>query len=312
LGLFSLVCEEERPIIEAICWLPIFECRHCQEQISFALHWHSFDQLAGAKSFSKVNLRSGYHQIKIGPEDVPKTTFSTRYRLYEYLIMSFGLTNALAYFIYLMNFIFIPGLDKFVVVFNDDILIYSKNEEKHEKHLQIILQRLWENQIYAKFNKCAFWLKEVPFFGHVISVKGIAIDPNKVQEVLDWKSLKSVTQICSFLRLEGYYHWFIQNFSKIAKPMNKLLEKDARFKWSQECEEVFLTLKKLLTTAPILAQPDIDKPFDVYCDASGMGKGVLMQDGHAIAYASRQLRCHEEHYPTHDPELLTVVYALNV
>jgi hypothetical protein len=227
--------------------------------------------------------------------------------------MLFGLTNAPTHFMYLMNSVFIPDLDKFVMVFIDNILIYSKNEEEHEKHVRIILQRHREHQLYAKFCKCAFWLKEVPFLGHVISAEGIVVDPSKVQEVLDWKSPKSVMQIRSFLRLAEYYRRFIPNFSKISKPMTKLLEKNAKFKWSQECEEVFLTLKKLLTTAPVLAQPDIEKPFDVYCDASGTGiGGVLMQDGHAIPYASRQLRHHEEHYPTHDLELLAVVHALKV
>jgi hypothetical protein len=212
-----------------------------------------FDQLAGAKVFSMVDLRSGYHQIKIHPEDVPKTAFSTRYGLYEYLVMSFGLTNAPAHFMYLMNSVFKPELDKFVIVFIDDILIYSKSEEEHAQHLRLILQRLRDHQLYAKFSKCAFWLKEVPFLGHVISAEGIAVDPSKIQEVLDWKSPKSVTQICSFLRLAGYYCRFIPNFSKIAKPMAQLLEKEANFKWSLQCEEAFLTLKKLLTTAPVLA-----------------------------------------------------------
>jgi hypothetical protein len=175
-----------------------------------------FDQLAGAKVFSKVDLRSGYHQIKIRPEDVPKTAFSTRYGLYEYLVMLFGLTNAPAHFMYLMNSVFMSELDKFVVVFIDDILIYSKSEEEHAHHLRLILQRLRDHQLYAKFSKCAFWLKEVPFLGHVISAEGIAVDPSKVQEVLDWKSTKSVTQIRSFLGLAGYYHRFIPNFSKIA------------------------------------------------------------------------------------------------
>jgi hypothetical protein len=214
---------------------------------------------------------------------------------------------------YSMNSVFMPELDKFGMVFIDDILIYYKNEEEHEKHLRIILQRLQDHQLYAKFSKCVFWLKEVPFLGHVISAEGIAVDPSKVQEVLDWKSPKSITQTCSFLGLAGYYRRFIPNFSKIAKPMTKLLEKDAKFKWSEECEEAFLTLKKLLTTAPVLAQPDIEKPFDEYCDASGTGiGGVLMQDGRAISYASRQLRHHGEHYPTHDLELLAVFYALKV
>jgi hypothetical protein len=152
-----------------------------------------FDQLAGARVFSKVDLRSGYHQIKIRLEDIPNTAFSTRYGLYEYLVMSFGLTNAPAHFMYLMNSIFMSELDKFVVVFIDDILVYSKNEEEHTRHLHVILQQLRDHQLYAKFSKCAFWLKEVPFLGHVISAEGITVDPSKVQEVLDWKSPKSVT-----------------------------------------------------------------------------------------------------------------------
>ena len=122
-----------------------------------------FDQLAGAKFFSKIDLRSGYHQIKIRPSDIPKTAFSTRYGLYEYLVMSFGLTNAPAYFMYLMNSVFMPELDKFVVVFIDDILIYSKTEEEHDQHLHIVLQRLREHQLYAKLSMCEFWLEEVPF-----------------------------------------------------------------------------------------------------------------------------------------------------
>jgi hypothetical protein len=195
-----------------------------------------FDQLAGAKVFSKVDLHSGYHQIKIHPEDVPKTAFSIRYGLYEYLVMSFGLTNALAHFMYLMNSVFMLELDKFIVVFIDDILIYSKSEEEHAQHLWVILQWLRDHQLYAKFSKCAFWLKEVPFLGHVISAEGIAIDPSKVQEVLDWKFPKSVTQIRSFLELAGYYRWFIPNFSKIVKPMTQILQKEAKFKWSPKCE----------------------------------------------------------------------------
>jgi hypothetical protein len=144
-----------------------------------------FDQLAGARVFFKVDLHSGYHQIKIHPEDVSKTTFSTRYKLYEYLVMSFGLTNAPAHFMYLMNFMFMLELYKFVVVFIDDILIYSKSEEEHAQHLRVILQRLRDHQLYAKFSKCAFWLKEVPFLGYIISTEGIAVDLSKVQKVLD-------------------------------------------------------------------------------------------------------------------------------
>jgi hypothetical protein len=272
-----------------------------------------FYQLASVKLFSKVDLHSGYHQIKIRLKDVPKIAFSTRYGLYEYLVVSFGLTNAPAHFMYLMNSVFMPELDKFVVVFIDDILVYSKNEEEHEQHLHTILQRLRYHQLYAKFSKCTFWLKEIPFLGHVISAEGIAVDPSKVQDILDRKSPRSITQIHSFHGLAGYYHQFIPIFSKIDRLMTKLLEKDAKFKWSLQREEAFLTLKKLLTTAHVLAQPDIDKPFDMYCGASGISiGGVLMQDGRAIAYASQQLWRQEEHYPTHDLELLAVVHALKV
>src|SRR6185503_2997178 len=154
-----------------------------------------FDQLAGARIFSKIDLRSGYHQIKIRPCDIPKTAFSTRYGLYEYLVMSFGLTNAPAYFMYLMNSVFMPELDKFVVVFIDDILVYSKNEEDHAQHLRIVLQRLRDHKLYAKYSKCEFWLNSVKFLGHIISSEGIAVDPSKVQEVMDWKPPTSIHQI---------------------------------------------------------------------------------------------------------------------
>jgi hypothetical protein len=144
-----------------------------------------FDQLAGAKVFSKIDLRSGYHQIKIRPEDIPKTAFTTRYGLYKYLVMSFGLTNAPAHFMYLMNFVFMPELDKFVIVFIDDILIYSKNKEEHVEHLCVVLSRLREHQLYAKFSKCEFWLDEVPFLKHVLFAEGVAVDPGKVKDILD-------------------------------------------------------------------------------------------------------------------------------
>jgi hypothetical protein len=148
-----------------------------------------FDQLTGARIFSKFDPRLGYHQIRIRLEDIPKTAFTTRYGLFEYLVMSFGLTNALAHLKYLINSVFMPELDKFVVVFIDDILIYSKNEEEHAEHLQIVLTRLREHQLYAKFSKCAFWLEENQFLGHVLSAKGIVVDPSMVKDILEWKFL---------------------------------------------------------------------------------------------------------------------------
>ncbi|WVZ80863.1 hypothetical protein U9M48_028305 [Paspalum notatum var. saurae] len=246
-------------------------------------------------------------------EDIPKTAFSTRYGLYEYLVMSFGLTNAPAFFMYMMNSVFMNELDKFVVVFIDDILIYSKNEEEHREHLRIVLTRLREHKLYAKFSKCAFWLKEVSFLGHILSEKGVAVDPSKVESVLNWKQPESVTEIQSFLGLAGYYRRFIKDFSKTAKPMTSLTKKNAKYTWSPNCEEAFQSLKRSFTTAPVLAQPDVTKPFDVYCDASGNGLGcVLMQEGRVVAYASRQLRKHEANYPTHDLELAAVVHALKI
>jgi hypothetical protein len=272
-----------------------------------------FDQLAGAKVFSKIDLRSGYHQIKIRPSDIPKIAFFTRYGLYEYLVMSFGLTNAPAYFMYLMNSVFMPELDKFIMVFIDDILIYSKNLEDHARHLHIILQRLRDHHLYAKFSKCEFWLDTVKFLGYTISSNGISVDPSKVQEVLDWKPPTSVHQIRSFLGLAGYYRCFIPDFSRIAKPMTELLKKGVKFSWNEKYEEAFHTLRAHLTTAPVLAQPDNSKPFDIYCDASGIGLGcVLMQDNRVIAYASRALRTHEQNYPTHDLELAAVIYTLKI
>jgi hypothetical protein len=249
-----------------------------------------FDQLARAKVSSKIDLRSGYHQLKIRPCDIPKTAFSTRYGLYEYLVMSFGLTNAPAYFMYLMNSVFMTELDKFVVVFIDDILIYSKNEEEHAEHLRVVLQRLRDHKLYAKFSKCEFWLDSVKFLGHTISKEGISVDPSKVQEVMDWRPPKTVHQICSFLGLAGYYRRFILDFSRIAKPMTELLKKGVKFVWREDCEKAFHTLRQHLTTAQVLVQPDNSKPFEVFCDASGTGLGcVLMQENRVIAYASRSL-----------------------
>lgn len=163
-----------------------------------------FDQLTGAQVFFKIDLRLGYHQVRIRSEDISKTAFSTRYELYECTVMSFGLTNAPALSMNLMNMVFMEYLDKFVVVFIDNILIYSKNDEEHAEHLKLMLEKLREHQLYAKFSKCIFWLKEVAFLGHVLSMGDIAMDPSKVNDVLSWGQPKSVTEVRSFLGLAGY------------------------------------------------------------------------------------------------------------
>jgi hypothetical protein len=272
-----------------------------------------FNQLKGAKYFSKVDLRSGYHQLKIRESDIPKTTFVTRYGKYEFTVMSFGLTNAPTYFMNLMNKVFMEELDKFVIVFIDDILVYSKSVEEHEQHLRVVLGKLRAHKLYAKFSKCEFWLEKISFLGHILTAEGVAVDPEKVETVSNWRQPTNVSEIRSFLGLAGYYRRFIEGFSKIARPMTELLKKEKKFNWTESCEKSFQELKRRLTTTPVLTLPDIQQDFVVYCDASRQGLGcVLMQDGKVVAYASRQLKPHEQNYPTHDLEFASIVHALNI
>ncbi|GJT10218.1 putative reverse transcriptase domain-containing protein [Tanacetum coccineum] len=248
-----------------------------------------FDQLQGSSVYSKIDLRSGYHQLRIREEDIPITAFRTRYGHYEFQVMPFGLTNAPAVFMDLMNRVCKPYLDKFVIVFIDDILIYSKNKEEHERHLKIILELLKNEQLYAKFSKCDFWLESVQFLGHVIDNKGVHVDPAKVEAIRNWSAPTTPKEVRQFLGLAGYYRRFIEE------------------------DEAFQTLKQKLCSAPILSLPEGTKNFVVYCDASHKGFGaVLMQREKVIAYASRQLKKHEENYTTHDLELGAVVFALRL
>ena len=272
-----------------------------------------FDQLQGAKVFSKIDLRSGYHQLRVHDDDVPKTAFRTRYGYSEFLVMPFGLTNAPAAFMDLMNRIFRPYLDQFVIVFIDDILIYSGSEEEHAELLRIVMQILREHRLYAKLSKCQFWLDSVTFLGHIVSVEGVSVDPQKVEAILNWKPPTSVTEIRSFLCLAGYYRKFVEGFSKIAAPLTRLTRKEEPFLWSEACQQSFDELKRRLTSAPVLTLPSEQDGFAVYCDASRQGLGcVLMQNDKVIAYASRQLKKHEQNYPTHDLELASVVFALRI
>ncbi|GKB25108.1 putative reverse transcriptase domain-containing protein [Tanacetum coccineum] len=243
-----------------------------------------FDQLQGSQFFSKIDLRSGYHQLRVHEDDILKTAFRTRYGHFEFTVMPFGLTNAPAVFMDLMNRVCRPYLDKFVIVFIDDILIYSKTQEEHVEHLR-----------------------------HVINGNGIHVDPSKIKAVKNWKAPRTPTEVRSFLGLAGYYRRFIENFSKIAKSLTILTQKCKTFDWGEEQELAFQTLKDKLCNAPVLALPDGPEDFVVYCDASGIGLGcVLMQRGKVIAYASRQLKIHEKNYTTHDLELGAVVFALKI
>ncbi|GJR12704.1 putative nucleotidyltransferase, ribonuclease H [Tanacetum coccineum] len=235
-----------------------------------------FDQLQGSQFFSKIDLRSGYHQLRVHKDDIPNTAFRTGYGHFEFTIMPFGLTNAPTIFIDFMNRVCRSYLDKFVIVFIEDILIYSKTQEEHVEHLRLVLGLLKKEKLYAKFSKCEFWLREVQFLGHVINGNGIHVDPSKIEAVKNWKAPRTPTE-------------------------------------GEEQELVFQTLKDKLCDAPVLALPDGPKDFVVYCDASGIGLGgVLMRRGKVIAYASRQLKIHEKNYTTYDLELGAVVFALKI
>ncbi|GJY57061.1 putative reverse transcriptase domain-containing protein [Tanacetum coccineum] len=252
-----------------------------------------FDQLQWSRVYSKIDLRSGYHQLRVCEDDISKIAFRTRYGHYEFQVMLFGLTNASIVFMDLMNRVCKPYLDRFMIVFIDDILIYSKSRKEHEGHLKLILKLLKEEELYAKFSKCEFWLSKVQFLGHVIDSEGIHDDPAKIESIKDWASPKTPIEIHQFLGFAGYYRRFIKGFSKIARPMMKLTQKSVN--------------------ASILAIPEGSENFVVYCDASYKGLGaVLMQRGKAIAYTSLQLKVYEEKYTTHDLELGTVVFALKM
>ncbi|GJT37751.1 putative reverse transcriptase domain-containing protein [Tanacetum coccineum] len=240
-----------------------------------------FDQLQGSSVYSKIDLRSGYHQLRVRDEDIPKTAFIIRYEHYKFQVMPFGLTNAPAVFMDLMNRVCKPYLDKFVIVFIDDILIYSRNKEEHANHLRIILELLRKEKLYAKFSKCDFWVSIVQFLGHLIDSQGLHVDPAKIKA--------------------------------IAKPLTELTQKNKKYIWGENQESAFQLLKQKLCEAPILALPEGNNDFVVYCDASCQGLGaVLMQREKVIAYASRQLKPHEENYTTHDLELGAVVFALKI
>nr|GEZ65819.1 hypothetical protein [Tanacetum cinerariifolium] len=267
----------------------------------------------GSSVYSKIDLRSGYHQLRIREEDIPITVFRTRYGHYEFQVMPFGLTNTPAMFMDLMNRMCKPYLDKFMIMFIYDILIYFKNKEEHGEHLKTILKLLKDEKLYAKFSKCDFWLNSVQFLGPVIDSSGIHVDPAKIEAIKSWAASTTPTEVRQFLGLAGYYRRFIKEFFLIAKPLTKLTQKNKPFIWGNDEEKAFQTLKWKLCSAPILSLPEGSEDFVVYCDASLRGfRAVLMQLKKVIAYASRQLRKNDENYTTHDLELEAVVFTLRL
>ena len=272
-----------------------------------------FDQMKGVGVFSKIDLRSRYHQLRIKDENVNKKAFRMRYGHYEFLIIPFGLTNVPTAFMDLMKCVFRPFLDRFFLVFIDDILVYSKDREDHDTDLRVVLGTLRKEHLYAKLSKCESWLKEVSFLGHIVSEEGIRMDPRKIEVILEWKPLRSVAEVRSFLGLAGYYRRFVKGFSIIAASMTRLLQKNVRFEWSEKRQASFESLKVFLTEASVLTQLTFGKKYVIFSDASLNGLGcALMQEGKVVAYASRQLKPHEKNYPTHDLELVAIVFALKI
>jgi hypothetical protein len=235
-----------------------------------------FNQLKGEKIFLKIDLRSGYHQVRIKDEDINKTAFRTRYGHYEFTVVLFGMSNAPVVFMCLMNGVFRDYLDKFVTVFLDDILVYSKSEEEHEQHLRMVLQVLREHQLYGKLSKCSFYQRQIHYLGHIISEEGIVVDPEKVEAIREWLAPRNVAEVRSFMGLAGYYRRFIAGFSKITHPITSLQRKEKKFQWTEECEKSFQRLKQLLTNAPILRIADPNVDFMVCTDVCKEGLGGVL------------------------------------
>ncbi|XP_059663382.1 uncharacterized protein LOC132309045 [Cornus florida] len=270
-----------------------------------------FDQLGGACYFTKLDLRSGYYQVRIADGDEPKTTCVTRYGSYEFLVMPFGLTNAPATFCTLMNKLFHPYLDRFVVVYLDDIVVYSATLEEHVQHLRAVFQVLRENDLYVKMEKCSFAQEKVLFLGHKIWNGKLMMDEAKVRAIQEWEPPTKVTELRSFLGLVNYYRRFIKGYSARAAPLTDLLKKARAWSWTESCQGAFDDLKRAVIEEPVLSLPDHSKPYEVHTDASDFATGgMLMQEEHPIAYESRKLNDTERRYTVQEKEMTAVIHCL--
>ncbi len=275
------------------------------------------DQLGSARVFSKIDLEGAYHHVKIAEKDIEKTAFKTRYGLFEYLVLPFGLCNGPATFVALMNEIFHDVLDKFIVIYIDDILVFSENEEQHRMHLEVIMERLQKNQLHVQLKKCLFFQNSIEFLGYIVGDGTIKMDSAKVKAISGIESPSSVTDVRSFLGLIGFYRKFIPNFAVLAKPLTELLKGNREFQWNEVEEVSFQLLKKAISEKPVLHSPNFNEPFILTTDASAMAVGgVLSQlfpDGeHPIAYESKKLTDVEGNYPTHELEMYAIVHCLKV
>ena len=266
------------------------------------------DELSGAVVFSKVDLRSGYHQIRMKLGDEWKTAFKTMFGLYEWLVMPFGLTNAPSTFMRLMNEVLRTFIGRFVVVYFDDILIYSRLLEEHLDHLRAVFNALRDARLFPNLEKCTFCTNRVSFLGYVVTPQGIEVDQAKVEAIYSWPIPTTVTQVRRFLGLAGFYRCFVKDFSTIAAQLHELTKKGVPFTWAATQKTSFDTLKDKLTHAPLLQLPDFNKTFELECDASGIGLGgVLLQDDKPVAYFSKKLSGPSLNYSTYDKELLALV-----
>ena len=270
-----------------------------------------FDRLSKATYFIKLDLRSGYWQVRIAEGDEGKTTCVTRYGAYEFLVMPFGLTNAPATFCNLMNDVLFEYIDAFVVVYLDDIVIYSQSLREHEKHMSLVFQRLRENRLFVKKEKCEFAQRQITFLGHKISEGLIKMDENKVRAIREWSEPSKLKELRSFLGLANYYRRFRKGYSKMVASLTDLLKKDQVWQWNLECQAAFDELKGAISSEPVLRLPNLELPFEVQTDASDRALGgVLVQEGHPVAFESRKLNGAEQRYSTHEKEMTAVIHCL--